>query len=281
MFDVTIVSAFNGNKYAEKDYQACAIRFMKSLRNNGGACKDLPVIFWVDKEAMPSRKVIDVLEKEYGCTLIYGKCDIQHPQPTGSWEHKVNAVDESAKHIKTEFTALIDVDMYFVSDPSELLETEAQISVAPMTYLSNFGASPEQDAMWDQYYSFFKLNRPTTKIQTLDKKWGNFYFTSAIIVFKNDIEFGANFRGMYLRLYTSGLPDCQKRTSQTILPIMITKHGWTYRVLPRHLHYLYHLNNYQLENNEKMPVLVHYCDNVIKEISPIEWSVNTERIASK
>jgi hypothetical protein len=192
----------------------------------------------------------------------------------GSWMHKVSAVNDCARHFNTKYTALIDIDMYFLSDPKELFETTAQISVPPMNYIHNFGAGSEQDEMWNKYYDFFKLERPVKKVETvIDKKMGNFYFTSSIIVFENSIEFREKYKDMYLKLYYSELPNCKKRTSQTILPIMITKYGWTWAPIPGHLCYMYHLHNYQLSGGENPPVIVHYCDNVIKEIGINDWNV--------
>ena len=81
--DVTVISAFNAKKYVKKDYESCALRLAYSIRKNGGKYKDIPIIFWVEKEASAHVTVLNKLS-DLGCKVFFGDCSISHPTPTGS-----------------------------------------------------------------------------------------------------------------------------------------------------------------------------------------------------
>ncbi len=269
---ITIVSAFNEPTYIAKDYIACARRFMYSLRRNGGKVKDVPVILWVENEVKPSIEVVNDLENTYGAKIIGGDGDIKGPSSYGSWFQKCNAVKDAK--LNTTHGLWLDIDYYFMGDFSEMLDYECDIAASPMNFLHNFGSSSTEDKMWDSYYKYFKLTRPDSKIRTaIDRLPGNFYFTSSVILYNNTIDFGNKYRDLTFELFNSGLPFCEKRHSQTSIPLLIVKYGWKYKVIPIHLSYMYNLNDYNLLGGDKDPVLVHYCDNRIEEVSDGDWNM--------
>jgi hypothetical protein len=156
----------------------------------------------------------------------------------------------------------------------------AQVTAPPMNLITNFGAHPERDFdMWMEYYKYFGLyyKQPAYApgiVTHVDKKLGWFYFTSSIMTWEPGIGFERDYFDISKDLFNSGLQDCQKRYTQTSVPLTILKNNYTWGTLPRHLAYLYHLNSYKLENDEKYPALIHYCDNRVTEISDKNWNVS-------
>lgn len=280
-----IISAFNKTPdwIKHKSYEECAIRFARSLRKNGGALRDAPVIFYVDTVYIPDDKVLDVLEREYGIMFYhYNDRDMVIQSGAGSWSPKIYAV----KHLQSTFPPActhgiwIDIDYYVNGDLHELEELcdYADVCAPPMNLITNFGAHPERDReMWESYYDYFELpaSLEIPSVQThVDKKMGWFYFTSSIMTWKIGIGFEQSYFDISKALFNSGLQDCQKRYTQTSVPLTILKNGYTWDTIPRHLAYLYHLNGYKLENDEKYPALIHYCCNRVTEISDKNWNVS-------
>jgi hypothetical protein len=269
---LTIISSFNANlPKINKDYEASARRFAYSIRKNGGKCKDCRIIFWIDRENPPTPDTICYLV-DLGCDFVYGDVVLKQPTPAGSWSSKLYAVNEC--NFYTPYAVWMDIDFYCLGDFSELLEGEFDIAVPPMNLVTNFGASEQENEMWRKYFSYFGLPAPTERITThVDKKPGNFYFTSSIMVYKNNINFGFLYKTISSQIRISSLPYNDKRFSQTAVPILIKLHNLKYKILPRHLAYMYHLNDYQLRNDEKVPILVHYCDNKIDEVADEDWNI--------
>lgn len=271
--NATIISAFNKTPemVKNKNYEECAIRFVRSIRENGGKCKNIPIKFWIDGNLMPSNITIKRL-LDYNCSITLGKLKIPQPSKGGSWSSKLQALDECK--IDTKYGIWMDTDMYITRGFTGLLECNSDVKMTPVSLVHNFGASDNENKMWDKYYDYFKLKRPDTKIKThVDKKLGNFYFTSSLIMFKSDLDFGKKYYKFAKRLYDSDLPHNEKRYVQTVLPLMIVKYGWTYETVPIQFCYLYHLNNYTLGDHKLPPAIIHYCDNRITEIPDDKWNV--------
>lgn len=282
---VTFISAFNRTPswITSKSYESCAIRLARSLRQNGRALKDADLIFFIDRKHRPDNKVICKLVYDYGCMIsYYNNTELPMQSDAGSWSPKIYAVKESNNILIPADThrCWIDCDYYVNDDFSELLDIaqSAQVTAPPMNLITNFGAHPERDReMWESYYDYFELpaSLEIPSVQThVDKKMGWFYFTSSIMTWKIGIGFEQSYFDISKALFNSGLQDCQKRYTQTSVPLTILKNGYTWDVIPRHLAYLYHLNGYKLENDEKYPALIHYCCNRVTEISDKNWNVS-------
>lgn len=245
---------------------------MYSLRKFGGEMKHTPVILYIEEGAEPSSDDMFELIDDYRAKLIFGTPDFKGQSKYGSWFNKCSAVADAK--FDTTHGLWMDIDYYINGDFSELLSFNCDIAVPPMNLITNFGATPEDSDMWNTYYEYFNIPRPSTQIKTaVDKKMGSFYFTSSIMLYKNDIRFGKIYKLWSLALLQSGLPFCEKRFSQTSIPLIITKYGLDYKVMPRHLSYMYHLNDYTLKCTGKDPVLIHYCDNRITEIEDEYWDI--------
>ena len=269
MIDATIITAFNKSPFPEiKKYEECAIRFVRSIRINGGACCNIPIIIWYDRLNKPDDKYFDILSS-FGCEFVSGTVEIPQPSKSGSWSSKLYALNDCMPN--TKYSAWFDVDIYVLSDFSWLFKQPEDVLIAPMQLITNFAASSEYDDMWNMYYNYFELQRPEIKILTVvDKKPSHLYGTSGLFVFKNDLNFGKEYKEVASKLYYSGLPYCDKRYNQTAIPITIIKNKLTWNIIPKKYHHLYHLNNYKLDNDT---VICHYCDNIINEISKDMWNV--------
>lgn len=285
---ISFISAFNRTPewIKHKSYEECAIRLLRSLRKNGGLLKDAHFHFFIDSEHKPDEAVISELKKLRCFIWYYGDRDMVMQSDAGSWSPKIYAVKHSAgvTHGDTTHCVWIDCDYYVNGDLRELkqIAESAQVTAPPMNLVTNFGAHPERDFfMWQSYYQYFNIlykdqdnNVIPPRVKThVDKKDGWFYFTSSIMTWEPGLGFEREYFNTSKYLFNSGLQDCQKRYTQTSVPLTILKNGYTWDVIPRHLAYMYHLNGYKLENDEQYPVLIHYGDNVVTEISPKRWEV--------
>jgi len=279
---ITFISAFNKTPgwIKQKSYEECAIRLARSLRQNGKFLSDAELYFYVDADLEPDSVVLDLLEDEYNCGIIlYNDNDMVLQSDAGSWSPKIYAAKHSADiaYLNTHI-AWVDCDYYVNGDLSELMEIaeSAQVTAPPMNLITNFGAHPDRDReMWRSYYEYFDVEDNWSYVKThVDKKLGWFYFTSSIMTWKTGIGFEDTYFNISKELFNSGLVDCQKRYTQTSVPLTILKQHYTWNTIPRHLAYMYHLNDYKLENDEKYPKLIHYCDNKVSEISPKNWDVS-------
>lgn len=270
MVDATIVTSFNRTESKiGKVYEQCALRFMKSLRKNGGQCKDLPVKIWIDKEKKPDKYYIDTLLGFGNCELFYGNLEIPQPTKSGSTSSKLYAVSECRS--TTKYAAWMDIDFFFLDDFSWLFEQDVDILAPTMNLQSNFGASEKFSDMWDKYYAYFGLTRPDHTVTTLvDKKPSNFYFTSGLMVYKTNVGFEDTYKNVCDRIYYSDLPYNDFRFSQTAVPITINMLNLSWKQILKRYYHMYHLNNYSLDDDT---VIVHYCADVVKEIPSLEWNV--------
>lgn len=268
--DITILSLFSG-KNKGKDYEACARRFVDSFRRN--VSKNIPIILWVNENNLPKISTINFVESYNNVELVYGINSEPEPTKDGSWICKVDAIYDCDIH--TKYCWYLDIDMYFYRDPFNLIYFDFDLMAPPMNYSHNFGASSKFTNMWEQYYNYFGLEWDgKRKLKTnVDKKLGNFYFNSSSMIYRTDINFDEKYKNHAIKLLKSGLPHCTKRFSQTCLPIIVDKYKLKYKPMGRLLHYMYHLNNYTLENDDGEPSIIHYCDNRIKEILDEHWEV--------
>ncbi len=270
---LTIISSFNRpHSKSNKDYEKCARRFAWSIRNNGGKCSNCDIMFWCDEEQVPSIETIDFL-KNLGCKFMYGEVVLKEPTSFGSWTSKLYCIEQC--YFDTEFGVFIDIDYYCNGDFSALFEQDFDVAASAMNFSHNFAASPERDIrMWEQYYTYFGMSRPTETIITyVDKKPSNFYFSSSIIFYRNNIGFQKTYKDIASNIRISNLNFNGKRFSQTAIPLTIKMLGCKGYRLPRHMAYMYHLNEYKLENDEKDPVLIHYCDNIVTQIPKEKWNI--------
>lgn len=282
-YPITLVSAFNATPdwITQKSYEACALRLAYSLRKNGGSLSDIPLIFFVQPDYYPQDDTVDRLLNEFNCqvydTMKYRRLPMQ--SSSGSWSPKIYAVEAAQHYIKTPMACWIDCDYYVMDDFSELVDIGRRVGVAapPMNLISNFGAGPDYLDMWEKYYDHFDipldlLYLSKYKVETYDGGVGFFYFTSSVMTWKTGIGFEKTYFDISYKLINSGLPYCDKRYTQTSVPLTILKNGYSWDVIPKHLAYMYHLQGYDL-NNDPEPVLVHYGDNLVTEIPDKDWNV--------
>ena len=184
MKTVTIVSVCEGNRTAyqfPKDYQSMAIRLAKSIRKNGGALKDSPIVFWYGEDSKPSQVTIDKLTA-LGCRLVSGKCEV--PEDPCS-----NQFTASAMKFDTDYVLWMDTDMYVNGDLCGIMDSEADVSMAPDTFSIHTWSAPSWDSNWDIFYKHFGVERPNKITSQVDHGQINFYFNNAITLFKNNIVF--------------------------------------------------------------------------------------------
>lgn len=266
MKSVTVAScceAKRGLKH-QKDYEAMAVRLAKSIRNNGGIYKDCDIVFWSDKDYKPSEETIKKL-KDYGCELVYGKTPIEgHPIS--------NKIAACSLPFDTDYVIWMDTDLYVLRDFSELLKEETDIVVSPDTRVGHPWTREEDTPLWDRYYEYFDLKNPNIKILThQDKKLGNFYFCSGLIVFRNAIDFGKKYLEIAKSILSTDVENRVYAFSQTSLPVVIVKYGLTYSLIPERLHYFYSIHGHKLDYSDI--AIVHYQDRRIDEVLDEDWVV--------
>lgn len=264
MIDLTVVTTchrqFTENdaprfyeKHGHKRFDISTVKLVESIRKNGGQLKDCKIKVWIPRKFRPFDEVTEFLI-DNGCQLEYGEWLIP-AFPNSS------KIDACSMNFDTQYVMWIDSDSYVLKDFSGAFRfmNAFDVSFPPMSLITNFGASKEEDELWKKYYEYFDLRQPTTKIQTLiDKQFGNFYFTSAIMVFKNNLHFGKWYRHFVTELFVSDLPRKDFRFSQTVLSLMVQENEWRVKPMLKKYAHLYHLNNYSVEPDT---ALVHYADD--------------------
>lgn len=263
---VSICESARGNLY-QKDYESMAVRLAKSIRNNGGECSDCDIVFWHDWHYPPSDKTVRKL-KLYDCKFVAGETPIKELPLS-------NKIAACSLHFDTDYTLWMDTDMYVLKDFSALFETDKDILVTPVSYSTSQWAREEDIPLWDEYYNHFGLQRPDTKIRTnVDKKLGNFYFSSGLIGFRSSISFGAAYFMAVQGILATEVADKQDAVTQTAIPILLTKFNLSYQIIPGKYHYVYSVHNHRLEDDDV--AIVHYQGDRIKEVSDKAWSIDID-----
>ena len=242
-------------KHSHKNFEISTVKLVESIRKNGGGLKDCKIKVWIPFKFRPADKTTEFLI-DNGCQLEYEDDWLIPAYPNSS---KINACNMK---FDTEYIFWMDSDSYVLNDFSGAFQfmSAFDVSFLPMNLITNFGASKEEDTLWKKYYEYFKLEQSTTKIETLiDKKWGHFYFTSAMIIFKNNLHFGKWYTHFVKELFASELPRKDFRFSQTVLSLMAIEQEWKVKPMSKKYGHMFHLNNYKIENDT---AICHFCDDM-------------------
>lgn len=265
MIDLTVVTTchrqFTENdaprfyeKHSHKNFEISTVKLVESIRKNGGKLKDCKIKIWIPRKFRPSDRVIEFLI-DNNCQLEYGDDWLIPAYPNSS------KIDACNMKFDTKFVMWIDSDSLVLKDFSGAFRfmNAYDVSFPAMNLITNFGAGKEEDELWRKYYEYFDLKQPNTQIETLiDKKLGHFYFTSAVMIFKNNLNFGKLYKHFVTELFASDLPRKDFRFSQTVLSLMATQENWKVKPMLKEYAHLFHLNGYSLESNT---ALVHYADD--------------------
>jgi len=248
-------------KHGHKDFEISTVKLVESIRKNGGELKNCKIKVWIPFKFRPADKTTEFLI-DNGCQIEYG--DWLIPAFPNSCK-----IDACNMKFDTDYIMWVDSDCLILKDFTEVFRFMKvfDVSFPPMNLITNFGAGKEEDTLWKKYYEYFQLKQPTIKIQTLiDKQLGHFYFTSAVMIFKNNLHFGKWYTHFVKELFASELPRKDFRFSQTVLSLMAIEQEWRVKPMAKRYVYLYHLNKYQIENDT---AIVHYCDDrerIFKEL---------------
>ena len=267
MLDCSIITCCEKKRdtyITAKNYEKSAIRFIRSLRMNGGKCKDLPVYMWYGKDKKPSDNVLECLTS-YGAILVEGECE-NHSHPL------FNKITAMQTPVKTEYAMWMDSDIYILKDPSALLcDGSVDVSAAPVSQINHFWARSEDTESWKEYYKLFNINIPIPTLTThIDQKEGNFYLCSGLILFKTTCGFASLYREIAHQILNSNLPDKTQSFTQTALTLATLKGKYKYRYIPEKLHFVYALRGKLFPDT----VIVHYQDSHVVEIK--DWDMFNE-----
>ncbi len=265
MIDLTVVTTchrqFTENdaprfyeKHGHKNFEISTVKLVESIRKNGGKLKDCKIKVWIPLKFRPSDAITAYLI-DNDCQLEYGEWCIE-AYPNSS------KIDACSMEFDTQYVMWMDSDSYVLKDFSGAFDGMGtfDVSFLPMNLLTNFGASYKEDTLWSKYYDYFNLTPPATKIQTLiDKKLGSFYFTSAMMIFKNNLNFGKLYKHFVTELFKSDLPRKDFRFSQTVLSLMAVQEKWIVKSMAKKYGHMFHLNGYAIESDT---AICHFCDDM-------------------
>ena len=240
-------------KHSHKNFEISTVKLVESIRKNGGQLKDCKIKVWIPRKFKPADKTIEWL-LDQDCQLEYGDwCIPAYPNSS--------KIDACNMKFDTDYVMWIDSDSLVLKDFSDAFRdmNSFDVSFPAMNLITNFGAGVKEDKLWKKDYEYFQLKQPINKIATLiDKKLGNFYFTSAVMIFKNNLHFGKWYKHFVKELFASELPRKDFRFSQTTLSLMATEQKWKVKPMAKKHAHLYHLNGYAVEPDT---AIVHYADD--------------------
>jgi len=240
-------------KHSHKNFEISTVKLVESIRKNGGQLKDCKIKIWIPRKFRPADKTTEWL-LDQNCQLEYG--DFLIPAYPNS-----SKIDACNMKFDTQYVMWLDSDILVLKDFSGAFQFMGafDVSFPAMNLITNFGASVKEDKLWKKYYEYFDLTQPTTKIETLiDKQWSHFYFTSAVMIFKNNLHFGKWYKHFVTELFASELPRKDFRFSQTVLSLMAVENNWKVKPMLKRYAHLYHLNGYAVEPDT---AILHYCDD--------------------
>lgn len=287
----TIVANVDGQRdfHAGKDYGVCAIRLARSLRKNGGTCKDMDLVFWYPNNNPPPQRVLEEL-LNLKCKLISGEVSVS----TRELSSKLNLGNIARDHksytdalfctlsacqleFETDYTLYLNVDSYITGDFSDIFKnSNSDLSVVPAQWSYEAWARDEEMSIVDEFYKEFGYNRDRSLKLTsqVDKKECNFYFYSIAILYKNGIGFGLKYeeaaRAVLKRI------DLVKRDHlaiviiQVALGMVIQKYGLSYKEIPLNMVWNFGAHNHSIDGN---PAIVHYQWQEFPGIQKEIWGV--------
>lgn len=270
---VTIISVCQSQNVGEeakvfgvKDYEEMSIRLVKSIRRNGGRCKDCPIIFWVPTNKIPKKETLRRLS-DYNCKFVFGET----PIPENNISNKIAAC---MIKVTTPYVVWMDTDMHVLSDFSGMLPLAKDIMVVPTSRSTNKWAYTEDVKLWRDLYGKLGLKMPEIKVKCpLDGGLGNFYFSSGLFAFKSALGFGELYLATTKRIIEKTfLTATTESLSQVSLTVSIVAGNLSFGVLSRRFHRVYSVERKIYDGD----VIIHHQGLRIKEVSDAEW--NTEGV---
>ncbi len=227
---VTIISGCEHRKVDvySKNYEPMARRLVHSIRNNGGKYKDVNIIMWYAKEHAPSAKTQAWLV-DAGCTVVGGEPLGGGCEPVGN---KIVAANTS---VSTEYSLWMDSDMYVLNTLmfEALLDRTVDIAAVGPEYGFQRWAGPDYVSTWEKFYALAGVDVPSERfVGGLGADPCNFYFNSALVLFKNGRGFPEVWRDLAKAIRSSGIENCQHNFTQTSLTVAAVKTANTYEQLP-------------------------------------------------
>jgi hypothetical protein len=252
----TVLSNVDGPRdwHNGKDYEACAIRLAKSIRKNGGSCKDIPIVFWYPRSNKPSEETINTLLFN-GCTVIGDKCSIDDD----ALYCKISACKNE---LKSDYTLYLDTDSYVMGDFSRIFDINTDVSLMPAQWSYEGYCREEDMEVVDKLYEAYGCTRDKTlmTVSQVDKKPCNFYFYSSAIVYKNGIGFGDKYEEAARAVLSSGLhlPDGHLPIviGQVTLGMIVQKYKLTHSTIPLDMYWNLNAHGYLPDGT----AIVHYQD---------------------
>ena len=290
----TLVSNVDGWRdfHNEKDYGICAIRLARSLRKNGGKCKDMDLVFWYPENNPPPKSIIDELKK-LNCNVMSNNVAVSSHEVMTSLEVPSNIAKDPISYtdsifctlsacqleFSTDYTLCLNVDCYIMGDFSGIFQDlDSDLSVMPAQWSFESWCREEDMEKVDEFYGAFGYNRDKSlkTISQVDKKECNFYFYSTAILYKNGIGFGSKYEEA-ARAVLSRIDGVRKDhlclvLIQVPIGMVIQKYNLSHTVIPLDLIWNYAPQGHTIIGS---PAIVHYqwqeFPGIQKEIWEVKW----------
>ena len=276
--DCTLITSCDpprGNTH-EKDYERAAVRLVRSLRRRGGACAEMPVLCVHER---PCR--VGVVEE-----LQRLGCEVRHVvAPSQKFSASIIGA-AAASEIKTGFGLWLDSDIFLIGDPSEILDTTADVRAAPTTHSHHRWVRPEDDADFSLMLAALGVSESIRRAPdgahrelrtTIDGTMARFYTSCGAVLFRRASGVAALWNDYMTRIAAaveSGkLPlRCADAIGEPTLTLAILarmKAGVEFEPLPERLHYVSALRGALAADTR----LIHYQENRVGGVPDDEWEV--------
>lgn len=272
----TLVSNVDGWRdfHQDKNYGVCAIRLARSLRANGGKCKDMDLVFWHPNNNVPPDRILNEL-KSLGCRIV----GMEVPVSTDDISVRLGIGGIAKDHksycdsifctlgackleFPTDYTLFLNVDCYVTGDFSGIFENiDTDMAVMPAQWSYEMWCREEDMLKVDEFYKAFGIsrNKELRTVSQVDEKDCNFYFYSTAIMYKNGIEFGKKYEEA-ARAVLSRIDGVRKDCLCLVLiqvPIgmIIQKYNLSYTPISKNLIWNYAPQGHTISGT---PSIVHY-----------------------
>lgn len=230
MHKVTIISGCERRKVNQfhKNYEPMAKRLVYSIRTNGGKYKDVPIVMWHSEDAAPSAET-QMWLVDHGCSVVAGKPLGAGCEPVG------NKIIAAGTPVATEYSLWMDSDMYVLDTLlfETLLDKIVDVTAVGPEYGFQRWACPEDVPIWNQMYELAGVSPPTERfVGSMAGDSCNFYFNSALVLFKNGRSFPETWKDVAIAIRNSGIKYCEHNFTQTSLTISAVKTADTWEQLP-------------------------------------------------
>lgn len=265
---VTIISGCERREVNvhHKNYEPLARRLVHSIRTNGGKYKDVDIVMWHAEEFAPSVETQEWLTNA-GCTVIAGEPLGHGCEPVG------NKIVAANTPVSTEYSLWIDSDMYVLDTQlfEALLDRTVDVAAVGPEYGFQGWAGPKDVPIWNQFYELLGVEPPTEKfVGSMGNDPCNFYFNSALVLFKNGRGFPEAWRDIAIAIRNSGIENCERNFTQTSLTVAAVKTADTWEQLPGTYNAYWSIR----KNQALDCAILHYQTNEKRIKDPrIKWDV--------